>query len=108
MAGSNVFGPTNRNQKCPLSVSLTRKLKMVWLQHFPVQFCSVQLITLGGSEKEMDMLSKDHSFHPQCSGLPLLHYVDDSKSPSGPPFKDAVSDVRGSSLGEGDVTQLLK
>lgn len=76
---------------------------MVWLQHGPVSFRSAQLTTLGSSVEEMHMLAKGHSFHPQCSDRYLPHYVDCSKSSSRLPFKAAVSDARGSSLGEGDI-----
>lgn len=55
------------------------------------------------------MLSKDHSFRPQCSDGYLPHYVDYPKSSSGLPLKAAASDAHGSSLGEGTyVTELLK
>lgn len=47
----------------------------------------------------MDPLPKDHSFHLPCSAQHLLHGMDYSKSSSGLPFKVAVFDVHGSSLG---------
>lgn len=47
----------------------------------------------------MDPLLKDHSFHLPCSAQHLLHGMDYSKSSSGLPFKVAVFDVHGSSLG---------
>lgn len=55
----------------------------------PSRFCWAKLATLGSSTEGVDVLSKDHSFHPRYSDrhVPLGY----SESSAGLPFKAAVS-----------------